>query len=41
MTRLAVLEGEPAVRLWQAHALFDELGDAESAAEVRELIAAG
>jgi DNA-binding SARP family transcriptional activator len=41
LTRLAALDGEPAVRLWQAHALFDEVGDAESAAEVRELIAAG
>jgi len=30
----------PDARLRQAHALFDELGDAESAAEARELLAA-
>ena len=41
LTRLAALDHEPDARLRQAHALFDEVGDTESAAEVRELMAAG
>jgi hypothetical protein len=40
LTRLAVLDDKPGTRLRQAHALFDEVGDAESAAEIRELPAA-
>ncbi len=39
LTRLASLDREPGERLRQAQALFDELGDVESAAEVRELLA--
>jgi DNA-binding SARP family transcriptional activator len=41
LTRLAVLAHEPRACLRQAHALFDEVGDTESAAEVQELLAAG
>ena len=41
LTRLAAMDHEPGARLRLAHALFDEVGDAESAAEVRELLAAG
>ncbi len=40
LTRLAALDREPGARLRQAHALFDEVGDTESAAEIRELLAA-
>ncbi|MFC4855711.1 AfsR/SARP family transcriptional regulator [Actinophytocola glycyrrhizae] len=38
LTRLAVLGHEPGDRLRQAHALFHEVGDTESADEVRELL---
>jgi DNA-binding SARP family transcriptional activator/tetratricopeptide (TPR) repeat protein len=41
LTRLAALDHEPNACLRQAHALFDEVGDTEAAAEVRELLAAG
>ncbi|MBB4907601.1 ATP-binding protein [Actinophytocola algeriensis] len=41
LTRLAALDHEPGACVRQAHALFDEVGDTESAAEVRELLGAG
>ncbi|MFI7678085.1 BTAD domain-containing putative transcriptional regulator [Actinophytocola sp. NPDC049390] len=40
LMRLAALDGEPGERLRQARALFDEVGDTESAAEIQKLLAA-